>query len=85
MVPVALGRVVLTPGAAASVGALGLAARIGHGRRHGAQVAIDTLDDVAYESLCAACYLAESGGVLNGERVGSGGFVAATAPDADFA
>ena len=51
----------------------------------GAQVAIDTLDDVTYESLCAACYLAESGGVLDGERDGSGGFAAATAPDADFA
>jgi len=51
----------------------------------GAQVAIDTLDDVAYESLCAACYLAESGGVLDGERSGSGGFAAATAPDPDFA
>ena len=51
----------------------------------GAQVAIDTLDDVAYESLCAACYLAESGGVLDGERQGSGGFAAATGPDPDFA
>ena len=34
----------------------------------GAQVAIDTFDEVTYESLCAACYLAESGGVLDGER-----------------
>jgi thymidine kinase len=47
----------------------------------GQQVAIDTLNDVAYESLCAACYLAESGGVLNGETVSVG---QAFAPDADF-
>ena len=47
----------------------------------GAQVAIDTLDDVAYESLCAACYLAESGGVLDGEAVLVG---TPLAPDADF-
>lgn len=33
----------------------------------GAQVAIDTVGEVTYESLCAACYLAESGGVLDGE------------------
>jgi thymidine kinase len=51
----------------------------------GAQVAIDTLDDVAYESLCAACYLAESGGVLDGERANAADFAASTAPDADFA
>ncbi|GAA4754461.1 thymidine kinase [Amnibacterium soli] len=47
----------------------------------GQQVAIDTLNDVAYESLCAACYLAESGGVLDGETVLVG---APLAPDADF-
>jgi thymidine kinase len=47
----------------------------------GQQVAIDTLDDVAYESLCAACYLAESGGVLDGEAVVAG---QSLAPDADF-
>ena len=47
----------------------------------GQQVAIDTLNDVAYESLCAACYLAESGGVLDGETVPAG---APLAPDADF-
>ena len=35
----------------------------------GQQVAIDTMYDVTYESLCAACYLAESGGVLDGEAV----------------
>ena len=39
----------------------------------GAQVAIDTFDEVTYESLCAACYLAESGGVLDGEGAGDGG------------
>src|SRR5438094_3197861 len=47
----------------------------------GQQVAIDTLNDVAYESLCAACYLAESGGVLDGEAVVAGQQLA---PDADF-
>ncbi|RIX26511.1 thymidine kinase [Amnibacterium setariae] len=48
----------------------------------GQQVAIDTLNDVAYESLCAACYLAESGGVLDGEAVVVGQQLG---PDADFA
>jgi thymidine kinase len=48
----------------------------------GQQVAIDTLNDVAYESLCAACYLAESGGVLDGEAVAVGQQLG---PDADFA
>ena len=49
----------------------------------GAQVAIDTFDRVSYESLCAACYLAESGGVLDGEAVvvASGEQLG---PDADF-
>jgi thymidine kinase len=47
----------------------------------GEQVAIDTLNDVEYESLCAACYLAESGGVLDGEAVPTG---QPLAPDADF-
>ena len=47
----------------------------------GQQVAIDTVNDVAYESLCAACYLAESGGVLDGEAVLAG---TPLAPDADF-
>lgn len=48
----------------------------------GAQVAIDTVFDVSYESLCAECYLAESGGVLSGETVS----VSTTlAPDPDFA
>lgn len=48
----------------------------------GQQVAIDTLYDVTYESLCAACYLAESGGVLDGESVVVG---QPLGPDADFA
>ena len=47
----------------------------------GQQVAIDTLNDVTYESLCAACYLAESGGVLDGEAVVVS---QSLAPDADF-
>jgi thymidine kinase len=47
----------------------------------GQQVAIDTLYDVTYESLCAACYLAESGGVLDGESVVVG---QPLGPDADF-
>lgn len=47
----------------------------------GQQVAIDTLNDVTYESLCAACYLAESGGVLDGETVAVG---EPLRPDADF-
>jgi thymidine kinase len=47
----------------------------------GQQVAIDTLNDVGYESLCAACYLAESGGVLDGEAVTAAQHLA---PDADF-
>lgn len=32
----------------------------------GAQVAIDATDAVSYESLCGACYLQESRGMLNG-------------------
>lgn len=48
----------------------------------GAQVAIDTLDDVTYESLCAACYLAESGGVLDGEALPVG--AVPMGPHADF-
>ncbi|KQW06457.1 thymidine kinase [Leifsonia sp. Root4] len=32
----------------------------------GAQVAIDATDAVSYESLCGACYLQESHGMLNG-------------------
>ncbi|MFD1723047.1 thymidine kinase [Amnibacterium endophyticum] len=48
----------------------------------GAQVAIDTLYDVTYESLCAQCYLAESGGVLDGEALQVG--PAPMGPDTDF-
>jgi thymidine kinase len=51
----------------------------------GAQVAIDTVGDVTYESLCGECYLAESGGVLDGENPAAGGFSYSSAPDADFA
>ncbi|BDI21519.1 thymidine kinase [Herbiconiux sp. L3-i23] len=32
----------------------------------GDQVAIDTIEDTTYESLCAACYLDESAGLLSG-------------------
>lgn len=49
----------------------------------GDQVAIDGID-ASYESLCGACYLEESDGVLNGgwrPREGSGG---SFEPDADF-
>lgn len=51
----------------------------------GDQVAIDGVD-VAYESLCAACYLDESKGVLStGWRGAEASFSYGTAPDADFA
>jgi thymidine kinase len=48
----------------------------------GDQVAIDG-DRVSYESLCGACYLDESGGVLNRGRPKLD-FSYRTAPDADF-
>ena len=48
----------------------------------GDQVAIDG-DHVSYESLCGACYLDESGGVLNRGRPKLD-FSYRTAPDADF-
>jgi thymidine kinase len=48
----------------------------------GDQVAIDG-DQVSYESLCGACYLDESGGVLNRGRPKLD-FSYRTAPDADF-
>jgi thymidine kinase len=51
----------------------------------GAQVAIDSEDDVSYESLCGECYLAESGGSLDGDSDAAGGFSYTSAPDADFA
>jgi thymidine kinase len=54
----------------------------------GDQVAIEDGDDVVYESLCGACYLQESGGVLNNGRRHwplTGAAVAyASEPDADF-
>lgn len=49
----------------------------------GDQVAIDGVD-VGYESLCAACYLEESGGVLNRGWKPRLDFSYDTAPDADF-
>ena len=49
----------------------------------GDQVAIDGVD-VAYESLCGACYLEESNGVLNNGRRSKADFVYDSAPDPDF-
>ena len=49
----------------------------------GDQVAIDGVD-VGYESLCAACYLEESGGVLNRGWKPRMDFSYDSAPDADF-
>jgi thymidine kinase len=49
----------------------------------GDQVAIDGAD-VAYESLCGACYLEESGGELGGGRQPRADFVYDSAPDPDF-
>ncbi|MDH6181855.1 thymidine kinase [Microbacteriaceae bacterium SG_E_30_P1] len=49
----------------------------------GDQVAIDGVD-VTYESLCGACYLEESDGVLNNGRRLASDFSYATGPDADF-
>ncbi|MFP7759642.1 thymidine kinase [Marisediminicola sp. LYQ134] len=50
----------------------------------GDQVAIDGVD-VAYESLCGACYLDESGGTLTSGRRGVAEFSYRAAPDPDFA
>lgn len=50
----------------------------------GDQVAIDGAD-VTYESLCGACYLDESGGVLNNGRRPKTDFSYGSAPDPDFA
>lgn len=50
----------------------------------GDQVAIDGVD-VTYESLCGACYLDESGGVLNNGYRPRAEFSYRSAPDADFA
>lgn len=49
----------------------------------GAQVAIDGAD-VTYESLCGACYLDESGGVLNNGWRPKVEFSYTGGPDADF-
>lgn len=50
----------------------------------GDQVAIDGVD-ATYESLCGACYLDESGGVLNNGYRSRADVSYASAPDADFA
>ena len=50
----------------------------------GDQVAIDGVD-VTYESLCGACYLEESNGVLNNGYRPKAEFSYGSAPDADFA
>lgn len=50
----------------------------------GDQVAIDGVD-VSYESLCGACYLEESGGVLNRGRRADYDLSYTNGPDADFA
>ncbi|GHD83179.1 thymidine kinase [Salinibacterium amurskyense] len=49
----------------------------------GDQVAIDGVD-VGYQSLCGACYLEESGGVLNSGWRPKVEFSYGSAPDADF-
>ena len=49
----------------------------------GDQVAIDGVD-VGYESLCGACYLDESGGVLNRGWRPKLDFSATSGPDSDF-
>ena len=49
----------------------------------GDQVAIDGVD-VTYESLCGACYLEESDGVLNNGWRPKAEFSYGSAPDADF-
>ena len=50
----------------------------------GDQVAIDGAREVSYEPLCGACYLEESGGVLNRGRRPRLDFSYGQAPDADF-
>ncbi|MGV8970273.1 MAG: thymidine kinase [Microbacteriaceae bacterium] len=49
----------------------------------GDQVAIDGAE-VSYESLCGACYLEESGGVLNSGRRSRSELSYVAGPDADF-
>ena len=48
------------------------------------RVAIDGDAEVSYESLCGACYLDESGGVLNRGWRPKLDFSATSGPDADF-
>jgi thymidine kinase len=50
----------------------------------GDQVAIDGAREVSYEALCGACYLDESGGVLNRGRRPRLDFSYGTGPDSDF-
>jgi thymidine kinase len=50
----------------------------------GDQVAIDSFENVTYESLCGECYLRESEGVLGHARQAAGVFSYASAPDPDF-
>ena len=50
----------------------------------GDQVAIDGDAEVSYESLCGACYLEESGGVLNRGWRPKLDFSYKSAPDSDF-
>ncbi len=50
----------------------------------GDQVAIDGAREVSYEPLCGACYLEESGGVLNRGRRPRLDFSYGAAPDSDF-
>ena len=50
----------------------------------GDQVAIDGAREVSYEPLCGACYLEESGGVLNRGRRPRLDFSYRSGPDADF-
>lgn len=50
----------------------------------GDQVAIDGAREVSYEPLCGACYLEESGGVLNRGRRPRLDFSYGSAPDSDF-
>src|SRR3954451_6820352 len=50
----------------------------------GDQVAIDSFENVTYESLCGECYLRESEGLLGHARQAAGAFSYASAPDPDF-
>jgi thymidine kinase len=50
----------------------------------GDQVAIDSFENVTYESLCGECYLRESEGLLGRARQAAGAFSYASAPDPDF-